>query len=76
MQELPHFVPALSHQLKPLVRDGAQFTCMLFHPCIDGRIALASAVESQQICSCHLFHSQMSNSSGWMLVEPNKQPVI
>jgi hypothetical protein len=32
MQELPDFVPALSHQLKPLLRDGAKFTCMLFHP--------------------------------------------
>src|SRR5262249_15393535 len=32
-------------------RDGAQTTCMLFHPCIDGGIPLDSAVESQQIPS-------------------------
>src|SRR5882757_7048481 len=54
MQKLPDFVPALSHHLKPLMRDGSQFTCMLFHPRIDGRIPLDSAVESQQFCSHHL----------------------
>src|SRR5271154_416505 len=48
MQKLPDFVPALSHRLKPLLRDGSQFTCMLFHPRIDGRISPGSAVESQQ----------------------------
>jgi hypothetical protein len=48
MQQLPDFVPALSHHLKPLMRDGSQFTCMLFHPRIDGGIPLDSAVESQQ----------------------------
>src|SRR5580693_3104423 len=48
MQELPDFVPAFSHHLKPLMRDRAQFTCMLFHPRIDGGIPLDSAVESQQ----------------------------
>src|SRR5437764_12800417 len=37
--------------LKPLMRDGSQFTCMLFHPRIDGGIPLDSAVESQQIHS-------------------------
>src|SRR5436305_1335495 len=51
MQKLPDFVSALSHHFKPLMRDGAQFTCMLFHPCIDGRIPLDSAVESQQFRS-------------------------
>src|SRR6266851_5640694 len=48
MQKLPDFVPALSHHLKPPMRDGSQFTCMLFHPRIDGGIPLDSAVESQQ----------------------------
>src|SRR4051812_37751981 len=48
MQKLPDFVPAFSHHLKPLMRDGSQFTCMLFHPRIDGGIPLDSAVESQQ----------------------------
>src|SRR5258708_23868667 len=36
MQKLPDFVPALSRHLKPLMRDGSQFTCMLFHPRLDG----------------------------------------
>jgi hypothetical protein len=51
MQELPNFVPAFSHHLKPLMRDGSQFTCMLFHPRIDGGIPLDSSVESQQFRS-------------------------
>src|SRR6266705_1670087 len=29
MQKLPDFVPAFSHHLKPLMRDGSQSTCML-----------------------------------------------
>ena len=49
MQKLPYLVPALSHHLKPLMRDGSQFPCMLFHPRIDGGIPLDSAVESQQV---------------------------
>jgi hypothetical protein len=48
MQKLPDFVPAFSHHLKPLLRDTSQFTGMLFHPRIDGRIPLDSAVEAQQ----------------------------
>src|SRR5229473_2498320 len=48
MQKLPDFVPTFSHHLKPLMRDGSQSTCMRLHPRIDGRIALDSAVESQQ----------------------------
>jgi hypothetical protein len=48
MQELSDFVPAFSHHLKPLMRDGSQSTCVLFHPRIDGGVALHSAVESQQ----------------------------
>src|SRR5437870_7913768 len=51
MQKLPDFVPALSHHLKPLMRDSSQFTCMFFHPRIDGGIPLDSAVESQQFRS-------------------------
>src|SRR4030081_2020685 len=51
MQKLPYLVPALSHHLNPPMRDGSQFTCMLFHPRIDGGIPLDSAVESQQFCS-------------------------
>jgi hypothetical protein len=51
MQKLPDFVPTFSHHLKPLMRDGSQFTCMLSHPSIDRGIALDSAVESQQFRS-------------------------
>src|SRR6184192_3970596 len=32
MQQLPDFVAALPHHLKPLMCDGSQFTGMLFHP--------------------------------------------
>src|SRR2546422_4123563 len=54
MQKLPDFVPAFSHHLKPLMRDGSQFTCMLFHPRINGGIPLHGAVESQELRShCH-----------------------
>src|SRR5580704_12051279 len=51
MQELPDFVPAFSHYLKPLTRDSSQIACMLFHPGIDGGIPLDSTVESQQFQS-------------------------
>jgi hypothetical protein len=51
VQKFPDFVPAFSHHPKPLMRDGSQFTCMLFHPRIDGGIALDSAVESQEFRS-------------------------
>src|SRR5258708_4375343 len=33
------------------MRDGSQFTTMLFHPRIDGWIAFDSSVESQQLLS-------------------------
>ena len=51
MQKLPDFVSTVSHHLKPFLRDGSQLTCMLFHPAIDGRITLDSAVQSKQFCS-------------------------
>jgi hypothetical protein len=51
MQKLPDLVAAFSHYLKPLMRDGSQSTCMLFHPRIDGWIPLDSAVESQKFRS-------------------------
>src|SRR5665213_714656 len=55
MQELANFLAATAHYLEPLLRDGAQFTSMIFHPRIDGGIALNSAVESQQFRSLHGF---------------------
>jgi hypothetical protein len=51
MQELPNFVATFSHYLKPTMRDGAQFTCMLFHPLINVGIVLDGPVESQQFRS-------------------------
>src|SRR5471030_3512590 len=51
MQKLPDFVPALSHRLEPVMRDGSQLTRMLFHPRIDGGIPLDRAIESQQFRS-------------------------
>jgi hypothetical protein len=55
MQKLPDFVRALSHHLKPLLRDGSQFIRMLFHPRIDGGIPFDSAIESQQFRRFHGF---------------------
>ena len=53
MQDLPDFVPARSHHLEPLARDGSQFTSMLIHPRINGGIAFDSTVDSQQFRSDH-----------------------
>src|ERR1700729_1050543 len=63
MQKLPDFVPAFSHHLKPVLRDGSQFTGMLFHPRIDGGIPLDSAVESQQLRS-HRYSTLSPSSKG------------
>src|SRR5215469_2917545 len=51
MQQLSHFVPAFAHDIKPPMRDGAQFTFVLFHPRIDGGVPLDRTVESQQFGS-------------------------
>jgi hypothetical protein len=53
MQKLADFVPAVSHHFKPLMRNGAQFTCMGFHlhPRINGGIPLDGAVESEELGS-------------------------
>jgi hypothetical protein len=53
VQKLPDFVPAFSHHFKPPMCDGSQFTCMLFHPRINGGIPLDSAVKSQQFRRLH-----------------------
>src|SRR5271165_4342387 len=53
MQKLPDFVSAFPHHLKPVTRDGSQFTCMFLHPRIDSGIPLDSAVESQEVRSHH-----------------------
>src|SRR5258708_16909642 len=62
MQKLPDFVPAFSHHFKPLMRDGSQGARMLFHPRIDGGIALDSAAESQQFRS---HRHGVLRSAGW-----------
>jgi hypothetical protein len=51
MKNFPDFVSALSHGLKPRLREGSRLTRMLFHPRIDGRIALDSAIEPQKFFS-------------------------
>ena len=67
MQKLPDLVSAFSHRLEPPKRDGSHFTCMLFHPRIDGGIPLDSAVESQQFrshcCSTFFFRDLRLRSS-------------
>src|SRR5579864_9104024 len=63
MQKLADFVSAFSHHLKPLTCDSSQFTCVLFHPRIDGRIPLDSAVESQQLRSHHRSTFRFSRST-------------
>src|SRR5215469_16713867 len=51
MHKLPDFVAAFSHHLKPLARDGSQFTRTLVQPHINGGIPLDSAVECQPSAS-------------------------
>src|SRR6266436_2807982 len=65
MQKLPDFIPALSHHFKPLMRDGSQSTCMLFHPRIDGGIALDSAVQSKQFRSRRRFSHGVLRATRW-----------
>jgi hypothetical protein len=38
------------------MRDGSQFTLVLFHPRVDGGVSLQSAVKSQQ------FRSQLASA--------------
>lgn len=49
MQKFADFVAAISHDLKPATRNIAQFTGVIFEPCIDGGIARLSVVEAQQV---------------------------
>jgi hypothetical protein len=67
MQELPDFVPALSHHLKPLVRDGSQFTGVVLHPRIDGGIMCDRAVESEELRRLHGFQFIISG-------QPRRRP--
>src|ERR1700758_5640999 len=64
MQKLPDFVSAFSHHLKPLMRDGSQSTCMLFHPGINGGIPLDSAVQSKQFRCGHRVFTATSRFQG------------
>src|SRR5260370_30590974 len=64
VQQLPDFVPAFSHHLEPLKRDGSQFTCMFFHPPIDSGIPLDGAVEAQQFRSHRRFTCLSSFRAG------------
>src|SRR6202051_3043022 len=51
VHKLADFVSAFSYHLKPPMRAVSQFTCVLFHPRIDGGIALDTAVQSKQFRS-------------------------
>jgi hypothetical protein len=62
MQKLSNFISASPHHLKPLVRDGSQFTVMPFYPRIDSGVSLHSAVKSQQLRSHHRY-SLLSKST-------------
>ena len=53
VQKFPDFVPAPSHDFKPLARDGAQVAGALFHPRVDSGIPLDRAVEPQQFRRLH-----------------------
>jgi hypothetical protein len=64
MHEFANLVPASSHRLEPLTRDGSQFAFMLFHPRIDGGIAFDSTVESQQLRSHRRSAFRLSNALG------------
>jgi hypothetical protein len=46
MQELANFVSAFAHHLEPFMRDSSQYSCVFFHPRIDGGVTLDSAVEA------------------------------
>jgi hypothetical protein len=48
MQKLADFIAAIPNHVKPLARDGPQFTGMRLHPCVDGGIPLDGAIEPQQ----------------------------
>lgn len=63
MQEFPDFVPAFSHDFKPLMRDSSQFTSMFVHPRINGGIALDGAIESQEFRFHDLRLSAFENRS-------------
>ena len=39
MQKFANFVSAISHDLKPVMRDGSQFACMFFLPRVDSWIS-------------------------------------
>jgi hypothetical protein len=51
VQNLPDFVPTLSHHLKPLMRDGSQSICLLFASTHRWQDLAGPAVESQQFRS-------------------------
>ena len=55
MQKLLDFVSAISHHLKPSMRDSSQLTGMLLHPQIDGGIPPDSTIESKQFRRFHGF---------------------
>src|SRR5215469_14703186 len=47
MQKLPDFVPAFSHHLKPLMRDGSHPACIPFLHALVAGISLTAPVDRQ-----------------------------
>ena len=63
MQQFSHVVSALTHNLKPMLRDYPQVPCMCLHPGLDGWITLNRTGEPQQ-----LIHDQYTRSKVWGVI--------
>lgn len=65
MQDFADFVAAFAHRFKPVVRDGSQFTLMLFHPGVDRGIAFEDAIQAQDlvVVSFHVHFSDLESSA-------------
>jgi hypothetical protein len=49
MQQFPYIVPTHTQNREPMIRDFAQFTCMLAHPRLDEWVSLNRTVESEEL---------------------------
>jgi hypothetical protein len=60
VQELADLVSAVAHGFEPVAGDRPQFAGMLFHPNVDGWVALDRAIEAEQLGS----HGNRRSASG------------
>jgi len=66
MQEFSHIVSTLTHNLKPMLRDYTQVSCVRLHPCLDGWITLNRTGEPQELIRLlHKKQSVESNLHSW-----------